>query len=161
MAYGIKIKEVIIHCTYTPPDMDIGFKVIDGWHEKEGWSGVKDKDRGRIFCGYHFIIRRDGRVELGRPLDMDSILEPNEIGAHARGRNRYSVGVVLVGGMRKIDKYERVAECNYTREQWVALEAQVDWIESIYGPVKVLGHNDVNKHKACPVFNVKAWRYGN
>jgi len=30
---------------------------IDGWHKDKGWKGI----------GYHYVVRRDGTVEPGRP----------------------------------------------------------------------------------------------
>ena len=63
------IRYLVVHCAATPPEMDIGAKEIDLWHRQRGWSGI----------GYHFVIRRDGRVEAGRPLDRP--------GAHAQGFN--------------------------------------------------------------------------
>ena len=42
----------IIHCSATKPSMDIGFEEINRWHRERGW----------LSCGYHFIIRRNGRI---------------------------------------------------------------------------------------------------
>ena len=64
------VKFIIVHCAYTPPDMDIGVKDIDRWHRERGWMG----------CGYHLVIKREG--------------------AHVRGMNSKSIGICLVGGMR-------------------------------------------------------------
>jgi len=52
------VDTLIIHCAATPPSMDIGAKEIDRWHKEQGWSEI----------GYHFVIRRDGTIEKGRPL---------------------------------------------------------------------------------------------
>ena len=145
-----RIKRVIIHCTYTPQGRDYGVKDIDKWHKKRGWSG----------CGYHRVIRRTGVVEQGRPLDEDGILEPNEVGAHAKGHNLDSIAVALVGGMKKIDSFEHIPDCNFTQAQWRALAVEVAWLEALYGPLKIVGHRDLNPLKACPCFDVKEWRYG-
>ena len=71
----------MVHCAYTTATMDIGAKDIDRWHREKGWLG----------CGYHKVIRRDGTVEDGRPM--------NKAGAHVRGINRQSIGICLAGGM--------------------------------------------------------------
>ena len=42
---------IIIHCTATRPSQDIGFEEVNNWHRARGWIG----------CGYHFIIRRNGK----------------------------------------------------------------------------------------------------
>jgi len=72
---------------------------IRRWHMENGWRDI----------GYHFVILNgmpksgtffsclDGAVECGRDLDGDSFLKDYEIGAHALGYNRNSIGVVLIG----------------------------------------------------------------
>ena len=39
--------------------MHVDAKIIDKWHKERGWSGI----------GYHYVIKRDGQIELGRPID--------------------------------------------------------------------------------------------
>ena len=64
-----QVKHLVVHCAYTPSNMDIGADDIDRWHKEKGWSG----------CGYHQVIRRNGDVEDGRPM--------NKAGAHVRGNH--------------------------------------------------------------------------
>jgi hypothetical protein len=45
--------------------------------------------------GYHYIIRRDGVLETGRPEEV--------AGAHARGFNHNSISISLVGGVSEDD----------------------------------------------------------
>lgn len=78
------IKKLVVHCTASPDYRDIGFKEINDWHKKRGW-----KSKSGISCGYHYIIRRNGEIERGRP--------DQEIGAHAYGTNSNSIGIVWVG----------------------------------------------------------------
>ena len=55
-----KTDTVVIHCADTPEDMDIGAEKIREWHTKErGWDDI----------GYHWVIRRDGTLDPGRPID--------------------------------------------------------------------------------------------
>ena len=116
--------------------MDIGVEEIRVWHTKDrGWSDI----------GYHFVIRRNGEVETGRPVA--------KVGAHARGHNVGSIGVCLVGGMAEADTK---SECNYTRAQWASLDKLVTELELEYSIKKVLGHNDVSA-KDCPTFNAHVW----
>lgn len=76
------ITEAVVHWTGTYTDQDIGVEEIHQWHQAQGWSGI----------GYHYVIRRDGSIERGRPI--------NYIGAHAKvnGHNENSIGVSFVGG---------------------------------------------------------------
>ena len=54
---------VAIHCSATPPTMDIGVEKIREWHVKDnGWDDV----------GYHHVIRRCGTLEPARPEEMQA-----------------------------------------------------------------------------------------
>lgn len=128
---------IIIHCSATPPGMDIGVKEIDRWH----------RERGFLRIGYHFVIRRDGTVEKGRDID--------EVGAHARPWNGNSVGICLVGGVAEGTK---LPEANYTPAQWTALETLLRHVRAFYPRATIIGHRDVpGVSKACPSFDVRAW----
>ena len=60
---------IVIHHTGNPTDDDLSAEQLHRSHLNLGWAGV----------GYHFIMRKDGTVELGRP-DWT-------VGAHAEGFN--------------------------------------------------------------------------
>lgn len=131
-----EINRIIIHCSYSKPSMDIGAKTIRDWHVNEnGWTDI----------GYHYVIRRDGKVEEGRPIER--------MGAHARGNNSDSIGICLVGGM---DEYGR-DDCNFTHWQWDALSALINDLESMLGPLDISGHREWDDSKTCPTFDVQAW----
>lgn len=66
-------------------DRDVSAEEIHGWHKDNGWAGI----------GYHFVIRKDGTVERGRPEEM--------IGAHAQGFNARSIGINIVGDFEQGD----------------------------------------------------------
>jgi len=135
-----KVKFIAIHCAATPPQADIGAKEIDGWHKARGWSGI----------GYHFVIRRNGVVETGRPL--------NQIGSHVQGFNAVSLGICLVGGV-KADG--RTPENNFTPAQFASLAKLVKDLKVTYKDAVVQGHRDFPRvAKACPCFDVKPWWKG-
>ena len=73
---------IVIHCTQTPPGMDVDVDKVTQWH----------KDRGFDTIGYHYLIKRDGTLQEGRQQD--------EVGAHAVAVNGNSVGVAMVGGVK-------------------------------------------------------------
>jgi len=135
----VKLEQVdylVVHCSATKPDMDIGVKEIDKWHRARGFLKV----------GYHVIIRRDGRIEYGRAQD--------EIGAHARGYNNKSLSVCMIGGVNNRLK----PEDNFTAEQYLTLRYQLALWEFIHPDAEILGHRDLPKvAKACPSFDVKTW----
>ena len=69
----------VLHHTGGAPGEDPDVAAIDDAHRGLGWAGV----------GYHYLIRKSGAVEAGRPaLTM---------GAHAEGVNTRSIGIALCG----------------------------------------------------------------
>lgn len=130
-----KITEIIIHCSATMPHMNIGAKEIDTWHRARGWSGI----------GYHGVIRRDGKFEQGRDV--------NVVGAHAVGHNSYSIGICLVGGLGDDNR----PAPDFTKAQWATLKRLVNQLQEQYPEAKVIGHRDTGALKACPSFDVATW----
>ena len=80
------IREIIVHCTASPEGREMTVKQIDDIHRTQNkWRCI----------GYHKVIYLDGSIHDGRSID--------EEGAHCNedGHNRYSIGVVYVGGCAK------------------------------------------------------------
>ena len=69
-------KGITIHHSASP---DVSANEIDMWHKERGWNGI----------GYHFVIRQDGSIELGRNI--------NRVGAHNRGKNQTHIGICCTG----------------------------------------------------------------
>lgn len=128
-----KINRIIIHCTATPEGRDHTAKEIDRWHREKGWASI----------GYHFVIRLDGTVENGRPVE--------KVGAHVKGHNSDSIGVVYVGGC---DKNMKPKDTRTPAQREALLETVTNLQES-YPRATVHGHNEFDKGKACPSFNVQ------
>lgn len=130
------IDYIVIHCSATPPWSDIGAADIDRWHRERGWDSI----------GYHYVIRRDGSVESGRP--------ESYVGAHARGFNGSSIGVCLAGGVDG----QKNPQDNFTTAQMKALAQVIYELRGKYRSAEVLGHRDLpGVAKACPSFDVKQW----
>lgn len=126
-------KAILVHCTATKPHQDIGVREVRQWHTRDnGWFDI----------GYHFIIRRNGVIENGRPVDV--------VGAHASGFNSDSVGVCLVGGINEKGK----ADANFTLEQYISLKTLLDTLKASYPEAEIKGHRDVNNGKECPSFDI-------
>lgn len=132
---------IVVHCAATKPSMDIGRKEIQMWHVQQGWLAI----------GYHFVIRRDGTVEEGRPHDC--------VGSHVRSHNSSTLGICLVGG---VDDDLRPSD-NFTDSQKATLRALL-WKmtqgvshDGAYKGLPIVGHRDLDPGKACPSFDVKAW----
>lgn len=71
---------IVIHHTGSVKDVDFSAARIHQMHvEQNHWAGI----------GYHFVIRKDGTIERGRP--------EWALGSHAQGHNYNSLGIHLCG----------------------------------------------------------------
>ena len=130
------VRYIIVHCSATPADRDIGVEEITRYH----------RQRGFITVGYHFIVRLDGTIELGRPLEM--------VGAHCLGKNKCSIGICYVGG---IDSSGQPSDTR-TAQQKESLNLLITQLQEIYPRARVKGHRDFAR-KACPSFDASS-EYG-
>tara|TARA_R110002020_G_scaffold125730_5_gene283097 strand:+ start:21 stop:458 length:438 start_codon:yes stop_codon:yes gene_type:complete len=130
-----KINKLIVHCTATPQFKDFTVDDVRGWHVKgNGWSDI----------GYHYLIRLDGSVELGRPVKKS--------GAHVAGHNKSSIGIAYVGGMDKqMDEWIDTR----TNEQKDSLFNLLMDLKFEFPKAVVYGHNDFTDKKVCPCFDAK------
>lgn len=139
-----EVKYLVVHCSATPASRDIGAAEIRTMHRRQGWRDI----------GYHYVIRRDGRVEKGRP--------DNEPGAHVQGYNSVSLGICMVGGV----KPDMTAECNFTEAQFASLTKLLAELHTAHPNARVCGHRDLSPDrngdgkvtpgewvKACPTFD--------
>lgn len=130
---------IVIHCAATKPGMDIGRKEIEAWHFA----------RGFVEIGYHYVIRRNGTIELGRQID--------EQGAHVQGYNSKSIGICLVGGLDANGK----PDANFTEEQMESARILCYGLQRKYKGAQVLGHRDIpGVAKECPCYDVRGWYEG-
>jgi N-acetylmuramoyl-L-alanine amidase len=131
------IDSIIVHCSATEEGKDFSADDIRRWHvDGNGWRDI----------GYHFVVRLDGQIEIGRPLD--------QAGAHVKGHNKNSIGVCYVGGL---DGNRNPCDTR-TQEQDESLEVLLATLARIFPGVTLSGHNEFSS-KACPCFNVKS-EYG-
>lgn len=128
-----EINLIVVHCADTFATMDIGVKEIDQWHRARGWNG----------CGYHYVVRRNGTIETGRSEYV--------VGAHVSGHNANSIGICYSGGKGADNR----PEDNRTPEQKKALQELIAKLRAKYPGIPVLGHRDLDRHKACPCFDAK------
>ena len=125
------INKIIIHCSATREGQDVTAADIRRWHVAgNGWSDI----------GYHFVIRLDGTIELGRPIA--------QVGAHCTGQNQNSIGICYVGGL---DHNLRPKDTR-TEAQKCALCDLLRVLLRIFPTATIHGHNDFAA-KACPCFD--------
>lgn len=96
---------------------------IHRWHLNNGWAGI----------GYHFVVRKDGKVYRGRPIDA--------VGAHTYGRNTDCIGICFEGNFEN----EEMPEV----QKNAGIEL-VSWLLEIYPEItEITKHMDHNA-TACP-----------
>lgn len=121
---------IVVHHTGDPSDDDLSAAEIHASHKAQGWAGI----------GYHYVIRKDGTVERGRPRWA--------VGAHTYGRNRDTIGIHVCGNFD-------IAEP--TEAQLSSLSQLIAELCNIYGLIAsddiVVGHRDLMA-TACPGENL-------
>ena len=140
------INLIVIHCSATIAGVDFDTDWIREEHIKRGFRNV----------GYHYVIRLDGTIEKGRPVE--------EAGAHVKGHNDHSIGVCYIGGLNA----DRKPKDTRTVAQYHSLRRCVDMLKIRFGDIPVEGHRDLSPDinhdgqitpnewmKACPCFDVK------
>ena len=127
------LNRIILHCSATREGKDFSVDTIRDWHVNgRNWSDI----------GYHWVIRLDGSIEVGRPLEKS--------GAHTKGHNKDSVGVCYIGGCDADGK----PKDTMNPEQEKAWRMIVLSLRTLYGDLTIHGHNEF-ANKACPSFTVK------
>lgn len=126
-----ELKEIILHCTATKEGHDYSVEQVRKWHLDRGFNDI----------GYHFLIRLDGTVEAGRPLET--------VGAHCKGHNANSIGIAYVGGL---DKNGRPKDTR-TLPQKEAMRRLVHDLKQYFPRLEVHCHNEYST-KSCPCFSV-------
>ncbi|WP_416196250.1 peptidoglycan recognition family protein [Selenomonas sp.] len=111
---------------------DVSAATVHQWHLANGWAGI----------GYHYLIRKDGTIERGRPRDT--------VGAHCYGENWHSVGVNIVGNF---ETNEPTAAQIDAAERLVAVLCRLYGLRPSGATIK--GHRDFNA-TACPGENLYA-----
>ena len=120
---------VIIHCSAVKPDQLSSAAQIDSWHRQRGYH---------LGIGYHYVIRRNGDIEPGRPEWM--------VGAHCLNHNKYSIGVCYEGGL---DARGQPADTR-TDEQKAAMRKLLERLHRDYPKAVIVGHHDLDPMKDCP-----------
>ena len=107
---------------------------VHHWHLNKGWAG----------CGYHFFIRKNGEIYVGRPIDT--------VGAHTYGHNNESIGVCFEGDFNK----EKMGE-----KQLTASIMLLSLLSLAYDNIPLCPHSQFNKSKNCPGKNFAFERLSN
>lgn len=153
-----KIAKIYVHCSASEWGT---VEAVTQWHKERGWRTI----------GYHWLITNpfptwtsykdqvgqqsyNGKLWVGRPLDDDLFLDDDEIGAHVRGENAFSIAVCCIGDERFTSPQTDtlVDHCVYLCRKY-----EVD-------PAMVRGHYEhwkdqgLTPQKSCPNLPMKTVR---
>ena len=129
-----QIDKIILHCSATIEGAHYDVDTLRKWHTEapRNWKDI----------GYHYVVYLDGSIHQGRPIEQS--------GAHTRGHNKTSVGIVYIGGLDK----DKKPKDTMTPAQDIAIIRLVRALRLVFGDdLKLYGHNDF-ANKACPCFDV-------
>ena len=136
-----KITLIVVHCSAVRPDQTSSAKDIEKWHKDRGFNGI----------GYHYVVRRNGEIEPGRPESV--------IGAHChvkgQNHNKHSIGVCYEGGY---DARGQPADTR-TEAQKAAMRQLLEDLHRRYPRAVIVGHHDLYPPKPCPCIKDVAHEY--
>ena len=121
---------LIIHCSAVRPDQQSSAAQIDTWHRRD--------NHWKFGIGYHYVIRRNGTIEPGRPEWM--------VGAHCKNHNAHSIGICYEGGLN----IRGQPDDTRTEAQKVSMRRLLEELHQRYPRAIIIGHHDLNPLKDCP-----------
>ncbi len=127
------ITKLIFHHFGTTPPKGTNAATIRRMHLERGFSDI----------GYHGVIMPDGEFQLGRDID--------KMGAHAKGANKGSIGIMFVAGLGKWQKFTKP-----TKAQLATARRIIEEQKAYYPDIELLGHRDT-KATLCPGFDIHHW----
>lgn len=141
-----EITEVIVHWSaHFNNQGHVGAKELHAIAKKRGFKG----------CSYHYVIKRNGDLERGRPVRLQ--------GAHAKaaGHNKYSIGIAFVAGYNcpsgTANPNRYISSESITPAQYKTLDMFLKGFFMIYPGGQVFGHQDFDNNKVDPGFDVEAY----
>ena len=130
---------IVVHSTKTKPSQNLSAKDITLKHRKEGF----------FHNAFHFVIKRDGIVEEGRPEDMSGAILPIN---QPLITNQNSIAIGLVGGLSEDGEN---LDTNFTFNQYTSLRELVKRLKKKY-KVEVVGCRNAINSKSCMCFDIGA-----
>jgi hypothetical protein len=140
-----RVSEVVIHASETYTNANIGAEELHVAHKEDGLDGIQ----------YHYIIRRDGRLQRGRPPNKSS--QASSINGH----DKRCIDLVLIGGINAPSGTENpsdyLSSTSFTIAQMATLEAFLEAFYRRYPGGQVFGHNEIFTEVEDPYFDVSTY----
>ena len=104
-------------------------------------------------CSYHYIIKKNGQIERGRPVYIE--------GEHAPGHDKYSIGIAFIGGLNSYSS-EKKENWVYGREsltssQYISFDMMCKAFYTIWPGCSIFGHNELQDQELDPGFDVGSY----
>lgn len=135
-----EITEIIVHWTEHFNNQDLGSEEIQSVLSRSG-SAIP----------YHYLIRKDGSIQRGRPTSYQG-------GALNNNHQRYSIQIAFVGGINAptgTSDYKRFLSANsFTPKQVTSFQQFCAIAYSAWPGVQIMGHNDIDRTQVDPGFDV-------
>lgn len=137
-----EITEVVVHWTESHTDKNIGSEEINKYHLELDLNGI----------GYHYVIRRDGSLQRGRPVNIE--------GQHAPTNNHdlRSIAVVFVGGINvpsgTPNSENFLSAQSLTRSQINTFDHFCRAFYAVFPGGQIIGHNEIDEDEIDPGFEV-------
>lgn len=137
-----EVTEVVVHWSDTFSNANIGSEEINERQLALGMKGI----------GYHYIIKRDGSLQRGRPVD--------EQGDHCdtNGHNVNSIGLCFIGGINAPSGTPNPTDfrssTSLTRSQMNTFEQFCRAFYEVNPGGQILGHNEIDPEEEDPGFEV-------
>lgn len=137
-----EVTELVVHWTETPTNKNIGSEELNDLHVAFGLDGL----------GYHYVIRRDGTLQRGRPVNI--------VGQHAPTNNhdQRSIGIVFVGGINapsgtpNLDSF--ISAQSLTRSQLNTFDHICRAFYAVFPGGQIIGHSEIDEDEFDPGFSV-------
>ena len=137
-----EVTEVVVHWTETHTDKNIGSEEINNYHVDLGLNGI----------GYHYVIRRDGSLQRGRPVNIQ--------GQHApiNNHDQRSIGLVFVGGINvpsgTPNPENFLSAQSLTRSQINTFDHFCRAFYAVFPGGQIVGHSEIDADEVDPGFEV-------
>ena len=137
-----EVTEVVVHWSETHTNKNIGSEEINKIHLELGLEGI----------GYHYVIRRDGSLQRGRPVNIK--------GQHAPVNNHdeRSVGIVFVGGINvptgTPNSENFLSAQSLTRSQINTFDHFCRAFYAVFPGAQIVGHSEIDEDEIDPGFEV-------
>ncbi len=138
-----KQKLLVIHCSATPPGMEVTKDLIHKWHIVEnGWKK----------CGYRDLIQLTGRIINIEEFNHDDVIDPWEITNGVYGHNQSAAHICYAGGVDADLKPQDTRNTNQINSL-----AHYCHVEIRRHPdIEIAGHDQLAV-KDCPNFDVRSF----